>query len=66
MTQTLTDLHAEADRLLPPDRYLRVNALLKDNPDQFYVDARVKLPRGTTHKKLADLAKKIYLAKENA
>lgn len=63
---TITELHAEADRLLPPEKYLRVNALLKDNPGQFYVDSRVKLPKGTTHKKLNDLAKKIYRAQASA
>ncbi len=60
---TLTELYAEADRLIPEERHPRLNALIKDNPAHFYVD-RVKLPRGTTPKKLADLAKKIYVERQ--
>lgn len=62
----LTDLHAQADALLPLDKHPRLNTLIKEQPAYFYVDARIKLPVGTTKAKLKKLADKIYLAKENA
>lgn len=60
----LTDLHAQADALLPPQQHPRLNALIKEQPAYFYVDTRVKLPVGTTKAKLKRLADKIYLTRE--
>lgn len=58
---TKEELFAQADKLIPSSHHPRLNALLKDNPAGFYIDARVKLPKGTTPKALANLAKKLYL-----
>ena len=66
MTTTINidELYAKADRLLPAGSHSKLNRLLKENPLEFFVPDRVRLPQGTTHKALATLARDIYKAKE--
>lgn len=59
---SLEDLHARVDQLLPPASYAKLNALLKTNPVEFSVPARVRLPAGTSQRALATLAKDLLKA----
>ncbi len=65
IAMSIEDLYAKADRLLPAGSHSKLNRLLKENPLEFFVPDRVRLPQGTTHKALATLARDIYKAKEN-